>query len=154
MLTGLIWMVQIVHDPLFAYGGEGACCEYARQHSRRITWLVGPLMVPEAVAAIGLLLLLDTAVARLCTDVGVLLLLVAWGSTAFLRAPCHPRLSRGSDGLALRRLVGTTWIRAAAWPCAVTAAGGLESRAHSSAAWRLRIGCSGRALRPQAPRSR
>jgi hypothetical protein len=72
-------------------------------------------MVLEAVAALGLLFLLDTAVARMCTGLGVLLLLVAPGSTASLQVPCHTRLSRGFDGLTLRRLVGTNWIRTAAW---------------------------------------
>ena len=115
MLTGLIWVVQIVHYPLFAYVGEGDFCEYERQHARRITWLVGPLMVLEAAAALGLFLLLDTGVARMCTGLGVLLLLVVWGSTAFLQVPCHTRLSRGFDGLTLRRLVRTNWIRTAVW---------------------------------------
>jgi hypothetical protein len=115
MLTGLIWMVQIVHYPLFAHVGEGAFCAYGRQHARRITWLVGPLMALEAVAALALPFLLDTAVARTLTGVGVLLLLVVWGSTAFLQVPCHARLSRGFDGLAWRRLVGTNWIRTGAW---------------------------------------
>ena len=115
MLAGLIWMVQIVHYPLFAHIGEGAFCEYERQHARRITWLVGPLMVVEAGAALGLLFLLDTAVARMLTGLGVFLLLVAWASTAFLQVPCHTRLSGGFNGLALRSLVGTNWIRTAAW---------------------------------------
>jgi hypothetical protein len=72
-------------------------------------------MVLEAVAALALLFLLETAVARMLTGLGVFLLLVVWGSTALLQVPCHARLSRGFDGSALRTLVGTNWIRTAAW---------------------------------------
>lgn len=115
MLTGVIWMVQIVHYPLFAHVGEGAFRVYQGEHARRITWLVGPLMVLEAVAALALFFLLDAAVVRVLTGVGVLLVLVVWGSTALLQVPCHARLSRGVDAPAWRRLVGTNWIRTGAW---------------------------------------
>ena len=115
MMTDLIWMVQLVHYPLFLRVGEDAFCEYERQHTRRITWLVGPLMLSEGVAATALLLLLPPGTARALAIIGILLLLVIWGSTARLQVPCHLRLSRGFDREVVRRLVNSNWIRTAAW---------------------------------------
>lgn len=114
-LTGLIWMVQCVHYPLFKWVAKEVFCEYEAAHTRRITWLVGPLMLVEAASAWVLMFMLESSVARLMDGVGIVLLLAIWLSTAFLQMPCHARLSRGFDELALRRLIVTNWIRTAAW---------------------------------------
>jgi hypothetical protein len=36
-MTGVIWIVQTVHYPLFALLGRDGFGEYAREHQRRIT---------------------------------------------------------------------------------------------------------------------
>jgi hypothetical protein len=115
MLTGLIWMVQLVHYPLFRLVGADAFCDYEAAHTRRITWLVGPLMLLEAASALVLMLMLQSSVARVIDGVGLVLLVVIGLSTAVLQVPCHSRLSRGFDETALRRLISTNWIRTAAW---------------------------------------
>ena len=113
-MTGLIWMVQLVHYPLFAKVGEEAFREYEAAHTRRITWLVGPLMLLEAASASALMLEIESPIARILAGVGLVLLLATWLSTAFLQVPCHTRLSRGFNHAAVGRLVGTNWIRTAA----------------------------------------
>lgn len=115
MMTGLIWTIQLVHYPLFSRVGADAFRDYERQHQRRITWLVAPLMLIEAVSAAMLVVLLESGGVRMLAVGGVLLLLVIWGSTALLQAPCHTRLSRGFDRELVRRLVSTNWIRTVAW---------------------------------------
>lgn len=115
MMTGLIWTIQLVHYPLFASVADDAFPLYIREHMRRITWLVAPLMLCEAASAATLVFLLDAGLARTLAIVGLPLLLVIWCSTAFLQAPCHTRLSRGIEHTTLRRLVITNWIRTAAW---------------------------------------
>ncbi len=115
MMTGLIWLVQIVHYPLFARVGEVVFRDYERRHTQRITWLVGPLMLFEAVSAATLVVVLEPGGPRTLAVVGMLLLLVIWGSTALLQVPCHMRLRRGFDRAVIRRLVATNWIRTVAW---------------------------------------
>jgi hypothetical protein len=115
LMTGLIWTVQVVHYPLFARVGEAAFRDYEREHMRRITWLVAPLMILEAGSAAVLVLVLDAPWQRGLAIAGLALLLVIWASTAFLQVPCHTRLSRAFDSVTVRRLVGTNWIRTAAW---------------------------------------
>ena len=51
-MTGVIWIVQSVHYPLFALVGRDGFSEYAREHRRRITVIVGIVMPVEAVTAV------------------------------------------------------------------------------------------------------
>lgn len=122
-LTGLIWVIQLVHYPLMARVGEAGWVGYQHAHMRRITWIVAPAMLTEAVSAA---LCLRLVINGLDTDPGsggsvawhavlVGLLVVIWGSTWLLQVPAHTRLTRGFDGRAHRRLVQTNWIRTAAW---------------------------------------
>lgn len=115
MLTGLIWMVQLVHYPLFALVGKDAFCAYASDHVRRITWVVGPLMIIEGLSAVSLLLVMDAGWPRLLAATGLVLLLVIWTSTIVLQVPCHHRLCRAFNLSIHRRLVATNWIRTLTW---------------------------------------
>ncbi len=114
MMAGLIWMVQLVHYPLFARVGPETFALYEREHTRRITWLVGPLMVAEALTA-GSLLVLGGPALRRPALAGAVLLGIIWASTALLQVPCHERLSRAWEAAAFTRLVHTNWIRTIAW---------------------------------------
>jgi len=114
MMTGLIWMVQLVHYPLFARVGAEGFTRYQREHTRRITWVVGPLMAAEGLTALSLLVLGGPSL-RGPALAGLALLAIIWASTALLQVPCHERLSQGRDAAILARLVRTNWIRTAAW---------------------------------------
>jgi len=114
-LCGLIWIVQLVHYPLFALVGDRAFPGYQAAHTRRITPLVAPLMGAELVTG-GLLALEPVAgVDATLMRVGFALIVALWLSTAFLQVPCHARLERSFDARAHRRLVGTNWLRTALW---------------------------------------
>ena len=115
MMAGLIWFVQLVHYPLFPLVGAGDFVRYERQHTRRVTWIVAPLMGLEALTAIGLVLLTDGAAIRALAIVGLLLVALIWVSTAFVQVPCHRRLSVSFDMPTARRLVTTNWVRTVAW---------------------------------------
>jgi len=110
-LTGLAWFVQVVHYPLFACVEPGSFAKYEREHTRRTTWIVAPLMIVEAVVA-SALLLLDAGPA---TALGALLLVGIWASTFFVQVPCHRVLERGWSASAHTRLVRSNWLRTALW---------------------------------------
>jgi hypothetical protein len=95
--------------------GESGFARYEREHTRRTTWIVAPLMLVEAATAASLVLYAGAPTERLLAGSGVALLLVIWTSTAALQVPCHRRLTKGFDGLALEKLVRTNWIRTFAW---------------------------------------
>lgn len=115
MMAGLIWFVQLVHYPLFAFVGASNFLRYEREHTRRVTWIVAPLMGLEAVTAVVLVFLVDGTTLRVIAIAGLLLVAVIWASTAFLQAPCHRTLSAGFNAAAARRLVTTNWLRTSAW---------------------------------------
>lgn len=113
-MTGLIWMVQIVHYPLFADIGRDDFVSYERKHSRAITFIVAPAMLLESASAVGLTwLLVETQM--LLVFVNVALLIVIWGSTFLIQVPIHQKLELGFDETLHNRLVSTNWIRTICW---------------------------------------
>ena len=114
-MTGLIWFVQVVHYPLFAGTGGAEFADYEQRHTGLTTWVVGPPMLVEGATALLLFWYRPAGVAAWQLWAGAALLAVIWLSTALVQVPCHEVLSRGFDSLAHRRLVGTNWMRTAAW---------------------------------------
>ena len=114
-MVGAIWLVQLAHYPLQVHVDRDRFLEYQQAHMRRITFVVGPLMVLEAAAAAWLLFLPMPDPGELLAWIGMGLVLLLWGSTLVLQVPCHWKLERGWDEPAYRRLVATNWVRTAAW---------------------------------------
>ena len=93
-MTGLIWIIQVVHYPLFAKVGLDVFPAYSRAHQTLITLVVGPPMLLEAATAV---------------------LLVVWLSTAALQVPAHAKLVSGFDAATADFLVRSNWIRTIGW---------------------------------------
>lgn len=114
-MTGLIWTIQLVHYPLMHAVPADAFVEYEAAHTRRITWIVGPLMAIEGVCVLIVLATRPTEISWWLPWAGALAEAVAIGVTAFVSAPTHGRLSNGHDTSLLDRLVMTNWFRTVAW---------------------------------------
>jgi hypothetical protein len=114
-LTGLIWTIQIVHYPLMAHVGREGFASYEKLHSQRITWVVACPMLLEAVLALFLVVRPLPEVPRWSAWMGLGLVALLWGATAFLQVPQHRILSAGFDARAHQRLVRTNWVRTTAW---------------------------------------
>ncbi len=110
-MTGLIWMVQLVHYPLFAQVGEDSFPSYAREHSRRITWIVAPLMGLELVTAYLLWRLAPDPV----TLTGLSLVVLLWLTTGLFFVPLHSRLAQRFETGLHRYLVAGNWVRTLLW---------------------------------------
>ena len=114
-MFGVIWVVQLVHYPLFGGVGEAGWPAYEAAHQRRITWVVFPAMTVELLTAAALVWTGLGGVPRWSLWLGLALVGVVWASTAFVQVPLHGALGRGWDAAAHGRLVGTNWVRTAAW---------------------------------------
>lgn len=114
-MVGLIWMVQIVHYPLFGKVGAEQYVSYQTSHQSLTTLVVGPPMLVEIVTATCLLWLRPTAVPAWLVYVAFALLMVVWASTAFIQVPCHEKLTSGFDAAIHSRLVVSNWIRTVGW---------------------------------------
>ena len=114
-LVGLIWVVQVVHYPLFAHVGTAQFHDYWRGHTRLITWLVAPSMFAEVVTAVFLFAVRPHGLSLPVLVIAFGLLALNWLSTWLVQIPLHERLGRQFDPTTLRRLVLTNWVRTAAW---------------------------------------
>ena len=113
-MAGVIWIIQVVHYPLYQRVGSESFADYEREHCARISWVVLPMMVLELAFA-SLLALAPPAGRSALAWQGLAVLAVVWISTFLLQVPCHRRLERGFDAAAASRLVATNWIRTIAW---------------------------------------
>lgn len=114
-MAGLIWMVQLVHYPLFANVGAANFLEYERQHAMRISFIVVPVMLLELVTSFALIVLRPRSIPVWALAVGAALVVMLWLSTLLLQSPKHGRLALGFDAAVLSSLIATNWIRTAGW---------------------------------------
>lgn len=114
-MIGLIWMVQIVHYPLFDDVGRENYVRYQHRHQNNISFVVGPVMLVELVTAALMIWYPPSQASRSAIYLGFALVVLIWLSTAFLQVPCHAKLVSGFDPEAYRLLVRSNWIRTLAW---------------------------------------
>lgn len=118
-MTGLIWVIQLVHYPIFDAIAPGEAdagwAAFARRHTASISLVVGPLMLAEGVTGLWIAIDPPAGVGRLAALCSLALLGIAYGVTAFVSAPLHGRLADRFDARLHERLVNTNWIRTFAW---------------------------------------
>lgn len=114
-MVGLIWLIQIVHYPLFASVGVEQFSEYSERHQFLITFIVGPVMAAELITAIVLAFYPVFPGVGLWFRIGLGLLVVIWVSTALIQVPQHGKLTGGFDLATVQALVRGNWIRTIAW---------------------------------------
>lgn len=113
-MFGVIWIVQLVHYPLFDRVELESYPEFQKAHEARISFVVLPMMLGEL--ATGIWLAFDCpAGLKQVWWVGLGLIGLAWATTFFLSVPAHRILANGFDVEAHRRLVLTNWLRTIAW---------------------------------------
>ena len=115
VMVGVIWIVQLVHYPLFANVGAAGWTDYSAGHQWRITLIVGPTMVLELATALWLVVDRPAAFPTWAVLLGAGLVGLIWLATAAFSVPAHNALSVGFDADAHGRLVATNWIRTIAW---------------------------------------
>jgi len=118
-MAGIIWVIQLVHYPIFDAVDRGANDELWRRfgdrHRRSISYVVGPFMLAEGVTGIWLVVDPPADVSIALPLLAGALMAIAYGTTALVSVPLHERLTATFDAAAHRRLVSTNWIRTAAW---------------------------------------
>ena len=112
MLTGLIWLVQLVHYPSFTYISDSEFTRFEKFHSFWISWIVIPLMTAELASALFLTMLFGFVSFWGLNLLGVILI---WISTAIFSAPCHIQLDKSKDIKIIQKLVFTNWPRTILW---------------------------------------
>lgn len=111
-LAGLIWTVQMVIYPLFSEIGTDAFRNYHVRYTKRIGFVVGPLMFAEVGTASLLFYMGERSPWFLASLVPLVLI---WLSTWRLQIPLHLKLEQGFDKAAQENLVRGNWLRTASW---------------------------------------
>ena len=109
-MTGLIWLIQLVHYPAFKFIDEKKFKEFHMFHSSRITYIVVPVMAIELLTAFILCFSVEPVYI-----VNFILVLILWGLTVFVSVPIHNSLTLGHDLKEINQLVKTNWFRTAIW---------------------------------------
>lgn len=115
-MCGLIWFVQVVHYPLFGMVTGDNATRYAASHQQRTTFVVGPPMLIEMITAAWIVLATPAHVPLWLAIAGLVMVVLAWVSTAAWQIPYHVKLARdGHDDRVVTGLVRTNWARTALW---------------------------------------
>lgn len=112
VMTGLIWVIQILHYPAFALIREERFSEFHALHSKNITFIVGPVMLIELATAALLVVKFSE---QKFFWFNLFFLLVIWGCTALLSVPIHNDLALQQDQVLITKLVTTNWPRTILW---------------------------------------
>lgn len=111
-MIGVIWLIQLVHYPMFEYLDRSTFLQSHGFHTSAITLVVMPGMFLELATAA----LLAWSRRDAATITGLALVGVVWAMTAFVMVPLHGRL--GSEGFRPEvhaSLVNWNWVRTIAW---------------------------------------
>ena len=113
-MTGLIWVIQLVHYPSFVYVDRKSFVDFENFHGKRISLIVIPAMVLELLSALGLYLVAPEALLTLA-GVNLGLLLLVWAVTLMVSARLHGKLLKGYNPSYIQQLVSTNWARTFLW---------------------------------------
>lgn len=117
-MTGILWLVQAVQYPLFGEVDSNSFQRFHSEHSRRITYIVGPLILSECVSGLLLCILEQPnalAITQLDRRAWFGLSSACFLFTGLVSVPLHHQLSRGFSFKVHRQLVRTNWVRTALW---------------------------------------
>lgn len=111
-MTGLIWLIQLIHYPSYKFMDSLKFTDYQNFHTTTITFIVGPIMAIELFSGLALMFYQKMNLLSAFNFSGLLLI---WLATAFLSVPLHGKLSAGYNLETINLLISTNWIRTILW---------------------------------------
>ena len=112
-MTGLIWMVQLVHYPSFAILSSDNWPKYHDHHTNSIDKIVIPVMSLELATSGALLWFSDSFFSL--ESIGFYIVVSIWISTGLFSVPTHYKMTDSNSQELVNRLVHTNWIRTILW---------------------------------------
>lgn len=115
MMTGIIWIIQLLQYPFFSEVNADNFTKYHAAHTFWITPVVAPTMIVELITSILIVFYPPANIDFKLLWFGMILTFIVWTSTFFIQIPLHNKLSKGFDAKAHKSLVKTNWIRTVGW---------------------------------------
>ncbi len=113
VMTGVIWVIQIVHYPSFHFVEKELYTAFQKFHMNRISIIVIPIMLAELIT--GLLLLLNKSSKSSLLIISFVILILIWAITGVFFSKAHNKLIIGYQELVVNQLVVMNWIRTLLW---------------------------------------
>ncbi len=108
-MAAVSWLILLCTYPDFARWRTEGFSDYHEAYTRRVGWVVGPLLLAQLFGHVCLAILAGRCI-------GLLLVLVCWALTGFWSVPCHRRLQQeGPSSPALPELIRSHAWRTALW---------------------------------------
>tara|TARA_B100000579_G_scaffold280307_1_gene232038 strand:+ start:166 stop:570 length:405 start_codon:yes stop_codon:yes gene_type:complete len=114
-MVGLIWLIQLVHYPLFIYVGSKDFSLFHKKHKIFITPVVAIVMIAELMTSGIIFLQFQSKIPNWILIIGLILLGIIWVSTLLIQIPLHNKLNSKFDENLIIMLVKTNWIRTICW---------------------------------------
>lgn len=114
-MTGVIWLIQIIHYPLFKFVGESTFLDYHKGHLQKTSLVIAMPMLLELLTAIYLIAAHSIYRSNIAFLVASFFIAFIWIITFFISVPKHDLLSSDHNDLTITALVKTNWIRTIAW---------------------------------------
>ena len=114
-MTGVIWIVQLVHYPAFHFVEEKKFVEFEKFHTFNISLIVLPMMIIELLSGILLISLYWGFYFKATFISNLIILFITWLITFSISVPLHDKLGKGKDFKLINQLTQTNWVRTIAW---------------------------------------
>ena len=114
-MTGLIWVVQLVHYPSFYFIEDKKFINFEKFHKKRISFIVLPVMVLEVLTGVMLIYFHEETYLETNFISNLIILLIIWIVTFGFSMRMHQKLEKGADSKAIHFLIATNWIRTIGW---------------------------------------
>ena len=113
IMTGVIWVIQIVHYPSFHFIEKELYTAFQKFHMNKISIIVIPIMLAELIT--GMMLFLDKSSKSPFLIISFVILVLIWLITGVFFSKAHNELIAGYQELVVTQLVAMNWIRTLLW---------------------------------------
>ena len=113
IMTGVIWVIQIVHYPSFHFIEKELYTAFQKFHMNKISIIVIPIMLAELIT--GVMLFLDKSSKSPFLIISFVILVLIWLITGVFFSKAHNELIAGYQELVINQLVAMNWIRTLLW---------------------------------------
>ena len=113
IMTGVIWVIQIVHYPSFHFIEKELYTAFQKFHMNKISIIVIPIMLAELIT--GMMLFLDKSSKSPFLIISFVILVLIWLITGVFFSKAHNELIAGYQELVVNQLVVMNWIRTLLW---------------------------------------
>ena len=113
IMTGVIWVIQIVHYPSFHFIEKELYTAFQKFHMNKISIIVIPIMLAELIT--GVMLFLDKSSKSPFLIISFVILVLIWLITGVFFSKAHKELMTGYQELVVNQLVVMNWIRTLLW---------------------------------------